>query len=504
MPRRIQQEDLADSLARALQFISHHHPPDFVRAMRRAHAAETHAPAKAAIEQILVNSRLAALGRRPLCQDTGVVQVFLRVGVEVQFGRRDGQAPVALQRVADEAVRRAYTDPINPLRASMVRDPLGERRNTRDNTPAIVHTELVDGDRVEVLVAAKGGGGDVKARFATLNPSDSVANWVIEQLPGMGAGWCPPGVLGIGIGGSPEQAMLLAKQAVFEPIDIDALRQRGPADAAEALRLELHERINALGIGAQGLGGLSTVLDVKVATAPCHAATIPIALVPNCAATRYIRFTLDGTGPARFEEPDAELWAGIPDRFEMPDATAVDLNLLDRQTVASWRVGQTLLLSGRVLTARDAAHKRLVDLLERGQPLPVDLRGRVIYYVGPVDAVAGEAVGPAGPTTATRMDKFVGAILSQCGVLAMIGKAERSAQTVADIRRHGAAYLAAVGGAAYLLSKAIRAARVVAFDDLGMEAIHEFELREFPVTVAVDAKGRTVYRFIEARTPAPE
>ncbi|TXH64523.1 MAG: fumarate hydratase [Burkholderiaceae bacterium] len=504
MPRRIQQEDLADSLARALQFISHHHPPDFVRAMRRAHAAETHAPARAAIEQILVNSRLAALGHRPLCQDTGVVQVFLRVGVEVQFARRDGQAPVALQRVADEAVRRAYTDPINPLRASMVRDPLGERRNTRDNTPAIVHTELVDGDRVEVLVAAKGGGGDVKARFATLNPSDSVADWVIGQLPGMGAGWCPPGVLGIGIGGSPEQAMLLAKQAVFEPIDIDALRQRGPADAAEALRLELHERINALGIGAQGLGGLSTVLDVKVATAPCHAATIPVALVPNCAATRYIRFTLDGTGPARFEEPDAELWAGIPDRFEMPDATAVDLDLLDRKTVASWRVGQTLLLSGRVLTARDAAHKRLVDLLERGQPLPVDLRGRVIYYVGPVDAVPGEAVGPAGPTTATRMDKFVGAILSQCGVLAMIGKAERSAQTVADIRRHGAAYLAAVGGAAYLLSKAIRAARVVAFDDLGMEAIHEFELREFPVTVAVDAKGRTVYRFIEARTPAPE
>jgi len=311
-------------------------------------------------------------------------------------------------------------------------------------------------------------------------------------------------VLGIGIGGSPEQAMLLAKQAVFEPIDIDALRQRGPADAAEALRLELHERINALGVGAQGLGGLSTVLDVKVATAPCHAATIPVALVPNCAATRYIRFTLDGTGPARFEEPDAELWAGIPDRFEMPDATAVDLDRLDRQTVASWRVGQTLLLSGRVLTARDAAHKRLVDLLERGQPLPVDLRSRVIYYVGPVDAVPGEAVGPAGPTTATRMDKFVGAILSQCGVLAMIGKAERSVQTVADIRRHGAAYLAAVGGAAYLLSKAIRASRVVAFDDLGMEAIHEFELRDFPVTVAVDASGRTVYRFIDASDSAPE
>lgn len=504
MPRRIEQEDLADSLVEALQLISHYHPPDFVRAMRRAHDNETHAPAKAAIGQILVNSKLAALGRRPLCQDTGVVQVFLRVGVEVQFGRRDGHAPIALQGVVDDAVHRAYTDPMNPLRASMVRDPLGARQNTRDNTPAIVHTELVDGERVEVLVAAKGGGGDVKARFATLNPSDSVVGWVVEQLPGMGAGWCPPGVLGIGIGGSPEQAMLLAKQAVFQPIDIDELRQRGPADAVEALRLDLHQRINALGIGAQGLGGLSTVLDVKVETAPCHAATIPVALVPNCAATRYIRFTLDGAGPATFAEPDAELWAGIPDRFEMPEAIAVDLDRLDQTTVGSWRVGQTLLLSGRVLTARDAAHKRLVDLLERGQPLPVDLAGRVIYYVGPVDAVAGEAVGPAGPTTATRMDKFVDTILSRCGVLAMIGKAERSAKTVDDIRRHGAAYLAAVGGAAYLLSKAIRASRIVAFEDLGMEAIHEFELREFPVTVAVDSTGRTVYRFFEARSSVPE
>lgn len=500
MPRRIEQEDLADSLLEALQFISHHHPPDFVRAVRRAHSNETHAPAKAAIEQILINSKLAALGRRPLCQDTGVVQVFLRIGIEVQFGRRDGKPPVALQRVADDAVHRAYTDPLNPLRASMVRDPLGVRRNTRDNTPAIVHSELVDGDQVEVLVAAKGGGGDVKARFATLNPSDSVADWVVEQLPGMGAGWCPPGVLGIGIGGSPEQAMLLAKRSLFEPIDIDELRQRGPADAAETLRLELHERVNALGIGAQGLGGLSTVLDVKVVTAPCHAATIPVALVPNCAATRYARFTLDGSGPAAFEWPDAGLWDGIADRFESPEAVPVDLDRLDRDTVASWRVGQTLLLSGRVLTARDAAHKRLVDLLERGEPLPVDLAGRVIYYVGPVDAIAGEAVGPAGPTTATRMDKFVDTILSRCGVLAMIGKAERSAETVGDIRRHGAAYLAAVGGAAYLLSKAIRTARVVAFDDLGMEAIHEFDLLDFPVTVAVDSKGATVYRFIEVRS----
>jgi fumarate hydratase class I len=408
-----------------------------------------------------------------------------------------------LQTVIDDAVRRAYLDPQNPLRASMVRDPLGTRRNTRDNTPAIVHADIVDGDLLEVLVVAKGGGGDVKARFATLNPSDSVADWVVEQLPGMGAGWCPPGVLGIGIGGSPEQAMLLAKLSLFEPIDIDELQRRGAAGAEEALRLELHRRINALGIGAQGLGGLSTVLDVKVATAPCHAATIPVALVPNCAATRFVRFTLDGSGPAVFQAADASLWAGIPDRFAMPEAVAVDLDRLDRQTVASWQAGQTLLLSGRVLTARDAAHKRLVDLVERGERLPIDLEGRAIYYVGPVDPVGDEAVGPAGPTTATRMDKFVDTILSRCGVLAMIGKAERSGQTISDIRRHGAAYLAAVGGAAYLLSKSIRAARVVAFDDLGMEAIHEFELRDFPVTVAVDSRGRTVYRFVEARESSP-
>ena len=497
MSRRLAQEDLNDSIARALQFISHHHPPDFVRAMRRAHDAETHPPAKAAIAQILINSRLAALGRRPLCQDTGVVQVFVRVGAEVQFVRRDGRPPQSLQQVVDEAVHRAYTDPRNPLRASMVRDPLGARLNTRDNTPAVVQAEFVEGDRLEVLVVAKGGGGDVKARFATLNPSDDVAQWVIDQLPGMGAGWCPPGVLGVGIGGSPEQAMLLAKQSLFEPIDMDLLRARGPADAAQALRLELHQRINDLGIGAQGLGGLNTVLDVKVATAPCHAATIPIALVPNCAATRYVRFTLDGSGPASIEPPPLALWDGIADRFEDPAAIRVDVERLDRDQVANWRTGQTLLLSGRVLTARDAAHKRLVALLSTGQPLPVDLRGRVLYYVGPVDAVAGEAVGPAGPTTATRMDKFVETILSRTGLLAMIGKAERGPDAVDSIRRHGAAYLVAVGGAAYLLSKSISAARVVAFEDLGMEAIHEFELTDFPVTVAVDSKGRSIHRFVE-------
>ncbi len=492
---RIAQEDLADSIADALQFVSHHHPVDFVRALRRAWAAETHAPARAAIGQLLINSRLAAQARRPLCQDTGLAQLFLRVGCGVQFFRRDGGAPHSLQAVADAAVRRAYTDAGNPLRATVVADPLGRRLNTRDNTPAVVFTEIVEGDTLEVLVVAKGGGGDVKARFATLNPSDRVADWVLDQLPGMGAGWCPPGVLGIGIGGSPEQAMLLAKLSLFEPIDIDLLRARGAADAGEALRLDLHQRINALGIGAQGLGGLNTVLDVKLRTAPCHAATLPVALVPNCAATRYLRFTLDGRGPAQIETPSAAEWEGIPEHFDAGDALRVDLDRLDRDAVGRWRVGQTLLLSGRVLTARDAAHRRFVELLDRGEPLPVPLRDRVVYYVGPVDAVAGEAVGPAGPTTATRMDKFVEPLLAQTGLLAMIGKAERGPAAVASIRRHGAAYLSATGGAAYLLSRAIRAARVVAFADLGMEAVHEFELQDFPVTVAVDATGRSIHWF---------
>lgn len=491
----IAQEDLKDSLVEALQFISHHHPVDFLRALRRAFDSETHPPARAAIEQLLINSRLSARGRRPLCQDTGVVQVFLRVGVGVLFVRRDGTAPRSLQAVVDEAVHAAYTDPVNPLRATMVADPLGRRLNTRDNTPAVVFTELVAGDRLEVLVAAKGGGGDVKARFATLNPSDSVADWVLSQLPGMGAGWCPPGVLGIGIGGSPEQAMLLAKLSLFDPIDIHLLRARGAADASDALRLDLHQRINALGIGAQGLGGLNTVLDVKLRTAPCHAAAIPVALVPNCAATRYLRMELDGHGPATIEPPSIAEWDGIPERFDPVDAVRVNLDQLDRAEVGRWRIGQTLLLTGRVLTARDAAHKRLVDLLERNEPLPVQLRDRVVYYVGPVDAVAGEAVGPAGPTTATRMDKFVDRLLADTGLLAMIGKAERGPAAVASIRRHGAAYLSATGGAAYLLSKSIRSSRVVAFEDLGMEAIREFDLVDFPVTVAVDASGRSIHLF---------
>lgn len=495
VPCTLWQEDLGDSIADALQYISHWHPPDFVQALREAHEAETHAPAKAAMAQLLINSRLAAIGQRPLCQDTGIVQVFLRIGAGATWARRDGAAPRALQAVIDDAVRRAHLDSDNPLRASMVQDPLGARRNTRDNTPAIVFSEIVDGNACEVIVAAKGGGGDVKARFATLNPGESVADWVLDQLPGMGAGWCPPGVLGIGIGGSPEQAMWLAKQSLFEPIDIKSLQAKRAATAEEALRLELHERINALGIGAQGLGGLATVLDVKVATAPCHAATIPVALVPNCAATRYLRFTLDGSGPAQFEPPPMSLWDGIADRFEIPDATRVDLNKLDTDQVARWRCGQTLLLSGRVLTARDAAHKRLVAMLERGEILPVELRGRVVYYVGPVQAVGDEAVGPAGPTTATRMDGFVDTLLARTGLLAMIGKAERGPEAVRAIRKHGAASLVAVGGAAYLLSKAITQSRVLAFEDLGMEAIHEFTLKDFPVTVAVDALGHSVHHF---------
>lgn len=497
-PLSVLQEDLVQSMAEALQYISHYHPADFILALRRAHVAEIHAPAKVAIEQLLVNSRLSAFGHRPLCQDTGVVQVFVRLGMEVQWQRRDGQRPRSLQALVNEAVRQAYTDPANPLRASMVDDPLGKRCNTRDNSPGIVQCELVEGQQLDVLVVAKGGGGDVKARFATLNPSDSVADWVMAQLPGLGAGWCPPGVIGIGVGGSPEQAMLLAKQSLFTPIDIDLLRARSadPNDdlsAEEQLRLTLHRRINASGLGAQGLGGLTTVLDVKVASAPCHAATVPVALVPNCAATRYVRFKLDGSGPARLIPPPPELWDGIADRFTPRQASRVDLNVLTPHQVAQWRVGQTLLLNGRVLTGRDAAHKRLVDLLDAGRPLPVDLRGKLIYYVGPVDAVRGEAVGPAGPTTATRMDKFVEPLLAHTGLLGMIGKAERGPAAIQSIRQHGAAYLVAVGGAAYLLSKAIVQAKVLAFEDLGMEAIHEFELKDFPVTVAVDSQGHAIH-----------
>lgn len=492
--RKIAQEDLVNSIADALQFISYTHPVDFVKALRRAYEVESNSAAKSAMLQLLVNSRLSVLGHRPICQDTGTAQVFIKLGIEAQFVRRDHKPLQSLQSLVDEATRRAYMNPENPLRATTIADPLGARKNTKDNTPGQVFCEVVEGDLLEILVVAKGGGGDVKARFATLNPSDNVADWVIEQLPGMGAGWCPPGVLGVGIGASPEQATLLAKQSLFEPIDIDLLRSRGAKTSEEKLRLELFERINALQIGAQGLGGFATVLDVKVSTLPCHAATIPVAIVPNCAATRYVRFNLDGSGPAKFEMPSLETWDGIPDHFQLDAATKVNVDDLSMVDTKEWRVGQTLLLSGKILTARDAAHKRIVDLLSQGKELPVPLKGRLVYYVGPVDAVKGEAVGPAGPTTATRMDKFVETLLSQTGLLGMIGKAERGAEAIASIKKHQSVYLAAVGGAAYMLSKAIIHSELIAFEDLGMEAIYEFELKDFPVIVAVDSQGNSIHK----------
>ncbi|MET0962392.1 MAG: fumarate hydratase [Noviherbaspirillum sp.] len=493
----IHTEDLSDSIADALQFISYYHPSDFIHALKEAYHLEPGGAAKNAILQLLVNSRMSGMAQRPICQDTGVAHVFLEIGMEARFGTRSGGAVPVMQEVVDEGVRRAYLSKSNPLRATMVSSPLGARKNTRDNTPGIVHVEMTAGAGVRVTVVAKGGGGDVKARFATLNPSDSPADWIVEQLPGMGAGWCPPGVLGIGIGGSPEQAMLLAKKSLFSAIDIQALRKRGAATPAEALRLEVADRVNALGIGAQGLGGLTTVLDVKVMEAPCHAATLPIALIPNCAATRFVSFHLDGNGPAVLTPPDPSIWEDIPDAMPAGDGIAVDLDQLSKSGIADWKVGQTLLLSGKLLTGRDAAHKRLADLLARGEPLPVDLRNRAIYYVGPVDPVGDEAVGPAGPTTATRMDKFVAPLLEQAGLLVMVGKAERGRDAIEVIRRNGAAYLVAVGGAAYLVSKAVVSARVLAFADLGMEAIYEFEVRNMPVTVAVNPGGNSIHRVFD-------
>ena len=504
----ISEKDFIDSIADALQYISCYHPPDFVAAMHRAWEREQSPAAKDAIAQILINSRMAAEGRRPICQDTGIVVAFLKIGTGVRF---EGGRP--LQEMVDEGVRRAYLDPANPLRASVVAPPIGERRNTRDNTPAVVHCEMVPGDRLEVIVAAKGGGSENKAKLVMLNPGDSVVEWVLETVPTLGAGWCPPGILGIGIGGTPEKAMLLAKEALMEPVDIQALRERGAADDAGALRLELYEKVNRLGIGAQGLGGLTTVLDVKVRTWPTHAASLPVALIPNCAATRHLHFSLDGTGPVSLAPPDPADWPAIT-REAADDALAVDLDAVTPEAVRQWRPGQRLLLSGRLLTGRDAAHRRIVELLKRGKPLPagVDFHGRFLYYVGPVDPVGNEVVGPAGPTTATRMDKYTETMLARTGLLGMIGKAERGPAARKAIRRHGAVYLVAVGGAAYLVSKAIRAARVVAFEDLGMEAIYEFEIKDMPVTVAVDSRGESVHeagpaewrRRIAVAPPSPE
>ena len=484
----IQTEDLIQSIADAFQHIAVYHPKDFVDAVHTAWQQEDSPAAKDALAQILVNSRLCAEGRRPICQDTGMAVVFMDIGMGVRFADA-----ADLQAMVDEGVRRAYTDPMNPLRASVLEDPAGSRRNTRDNTPAVLHVRMVPGDRLDVRVAAKGGGSENKAQFAVLNPSDSIVDWVLGCLPEMGAGWCPPGVLGIGIGGTPEKAMLLAKEALLAPIDLPALRARGAQNRIDALRLEIFEKANALGIGAQGLGGLTTVLDVKILDYPTHAASLPVAMIPNCAATRHLHFSLDGSGPAHFAPPALSDWPEVA--WSGPaGAKRVDLDTLTRAEVASWRAGDALLLSGKLLTGRDAAHKKIADLVARGEPLPVSFAGRLIYYVGPVDAVGGEAVGPAGPTTATRMDKFTDLMLGELGLLGMIGKAERGPETVDSIRRHGAAYGIAVGGAAYLVSLAIKSSKVLAFPELGMEAIHEFEVEDMPVTVAVDAEGASLHQ----------
>ena len=485
----IQYDDFVESVAAGLQFISYYHPVDYIRHLARAYEREQGPAAKDAIEQILTNSRLCAEGHRPICQDTGIVNVFLKVGMGVRFAGFPGSVVDAV----NDGVRKGYLDPTNTLRASIVADPHFERRNTKDNTPAVVHVELVPGETVEVTVAAKGGGSENKSKFVMLNPSDSLVDWVIKTVPTMGAGWCPPGMLGIGIGGTAEKAMLMAKESLMEPLDMHELLERGPRDKTEALRIELYEKVNALGIGAQGLGGLSTVLDVKIAMYPTHAASKPVAMIPNCAATRHAHFTLDGSGPVYCEPPDLSEWPAVNWQPDTQRSTRVNLDTLTAAEVAAWRPGQTLLLSGKMLTGRDAAHKRIQDMLARGEPLPVDFTGRVIYYVGPVDPVAGEVVGPAGPTTATRMDKFTEMMLAQTGLLTMIGKAERGPVAIEAIRKHKAAYLMAVGGAAYLVSKAIRSARVVGFADLGMEAIYEFDVRDMPVTVAVDSSGTSVH-----------
>ena len=485
----IHYDDLVESIAAGLQFISYYHPEDYIRHLAKAYEVEQSAAAKDAIAQILTNSRMCAEGKRPLCQDTGIVNVFLKIGMDLRWSGFAG----SLEDAINEGVRRGYLNPDNTLRASIVADPHFERRNTRDNTPAVVHVQMVPGSTVDVRLAAKGGGSENKSKLVMLDPSDSVVDWVLKTVPTMGAGWCPPGMLGIGIGGTAEKAVLMAKESLMDPIDMGELLARGPKDKLEALRIELHEKVNALGIGAQGLGGLTTVLDVKIMTYPTHAASKPVAMIPNCAATRHAHFVLDGSGPAYCEPPSMDAWPDVKWPPDTRTSRKVDLDALTPEEVASWKPGQTLLLSGRMLTGRDAAHKRIQDMLAHGEPLPVDFRGRVIYYVGPVDPVRDEAVGPAGPTTATRMDKFTGMMLEQTGLLAMVGKAERGPAAIEAIRKHKAAYLMAVGGAAYLVSKAIRKSRVAGFADLGMEAIYEFEIQDMPVTDAVDSLGTSVH-----------
>lgn len=484
----IKQEDFISSIADAFQYISYYHPLDYIQALGKAYEREESAAAKDAIAQILTNSRMCAEGKRPICQDTGISVVFLKVGMNVRW-----ESTMSVTDMVNEGVRRAYLHPDNKLRASVLLDPAGARKNSKDNTPAVIHYEIVPGDDVEVICAAKGGGSENKSKMVMLNPSDSIVDWVLKTVPTMGAGWCPPGILGIGIGGTPEKAMLLAKESLMAPCDIHELLERGPNNRIEELRLELYDKVNSLGIGAQGLGGLTTVLDVKILDYPTHAASLPIAMIPNCAATRHVHFHLHGDGPAKLEVPNLADWPQVSWTADTEKSKRVNLDTLTPEEVASWKPGQTLLLNGKMLTGRDAAHKRIADMLAKGEELPVDFTNRVIYYVGPVDPVRDEAVGPAGPTTATRMDKFTRMMLEKTGLIAMIGKAERGPVAIEAIRDNKSAYLMAVGGAAYLVSKAITNAKVVGFEDLGMEAIYEFEIKDMPVTVAVDSTGISVH-----------
>ena len=486
----IRQQDFIDSIEESLQFISYYHPLDYIKAVEKAYNKEQSQAAKDAMAQILINSRMSAEGKRPLCQDTGIVTCFVKIGMAVQWDKTD----LTVQQMVDEGTRRAYLNPDNPLRASIVADPAGKRANTKDNTPAVVHIDTVPGGEIEIMIAAKGGGSENKSKMVMLNPSDDIADWVVKTLPTMGAGWCPPGMLGIGIGGTAEKAAVMAKESLMDPVDIQELMDRGAQTTEEKLRLDIFKKVNDLGIGAQGLGGLTTVVDIKIMSCPTHAASKPVAMIPNCAATRHAHFRLDGSGPAEFTPPKLEDWPNVT--WEVGEGTRrVDLNTVTKQDIQDWKVGETVLLSGKMLTGRDAAHKRIQTMLANGEGLPagVDFDNKFIYYVGPVDAVRDEAVGPAGPTTATRMDKFTDMMLEQTGISGMIGKAERGPATVASIAKHKSVYLMAVGGAAYLVSKAIKKARIVAFEDLGMEAIYEFDVVDMPVTVAVDSTGANAH-----------
>ena len=488
----IKQDHLVQSIHSALQYISYYHSPDFISAMVSAYERETNQSAKNAISQILINSKMCALGKRPICQDTGIVNVFVEVGMDIQW-----ESELTLEEMINEGVRRAYNEPDNRLRASIVSDPLFSRKNTQDNTPAVIHTKLVKGSKLDITVAAKGGGSENKSKFTVLNPDDNLTDWVLKTIPTMGAGWCPPGMIGIGVGGTAEKAMLMAKSALMDPIDINQIKDKSDPTKIESLRIDLFNKINALGIGAQGLGGLTTVLDVKIQDYPTHAASLPVAMIPNCAATRHVHFTLDGSGVAELPEVDLSLYPDL--EMDVSKYTKVDLNNLTQHQMDHWNIGDTLLLSGTIITGRDAAHRRLKSMIDNGEGLPkgVNFDNKFIYYVGPVDAVGNEVIGPAGPTTASRMDKFTDMMLENTGILGMIGKAERGESTIKSIKKHKASYLIAVGGAAYLISKSIKKAKVVAFEEMGMEAIYELEVKDMPVTVAVDTDGENIHKVLD-------